>query len=168
MAAAGATSFPGGGGVVTFLRDHRGSPIPPPALFAPIGEACRRAGRRFAEEQGIPLIAFRARQDKLATVRPLLDSAAATGREGLVAIGVAHKGKTSPCGEHRLHIRSGSARRPPGRGVEGHELGRSTRFDTVYDVDIAHSHAVLQDWAQFLFDTVSDSRLGSSSVPPAQ
>ena len=61
-----------GGGVVTFLREHRGNPIPSPALFAPIGEAFRSAVRRFAEEHGIPLIPFRSRQDKLATVRPHL------------------------------------------------------------------------------------------------
>src|SRR6266545_4532634 len=80
-----------GGGVVTFLRDHRGNPIPSPALFAPIGQAFRAAVRRSAEEQHIPLIPFRSRQDKLATVRPHLDAAAAAQREGVVAIGVAQE-----------------------------------------------------------------------------
>lgn len=80
-----------GGGVVTFLREHRGNPIPSPALFAPIGEAFRGAVRRFAEDHAIPLLPFRSRQDKLATVRPYLDAAAATDREGVVAIGVAQE-----------------------------------------------------------------------------
>ncbi len=80
-----------GGGVVTFLRDHRGNPIPSPALFGPIGEAFRAAVRRFAEEHEVPLIPFRSRQDKLATVRPHLDAAAAAEREGVVAIGVAQE-----------------------------------------------------------------------------
>lgn len=66
-----------GGGVVTFLREHRGNPIPSPALFAPIGERFRTAVRRFAEEHEIPLVPFRSRQDKLATVRPHLEAAAA-------------------------------------------------------------------------------------------
>ncbi len=80
-----------GGGMVTFLRDHRGNPIPSPALFAPIGEAFRSAVRRFSEEQGIPLLPFRSRQDKLATVRRYLDAAAAVGRQGVVAIGEAQE-----------------------------------------------------------------------------
>ena len=80
-----------GGGVVTFLRDHRGNPIPSPALFGPIGESFRAAVRRFAEDNEVPLIAFRSRQDKLATVRPHLDAAAETEREGVIAIGVAQE-----------------------------------------------------------------------------
>jgi len=80
-----------GGGVVTFLRDHRGNPIPSPVLFAPIGDAFRSAVRRFAEKHGVPLVPFRSRQDKLATIRPYLDAAAAAHHEGVVAIGLAQE-----------------------------------------------------------------------------
>lgn len=112
-----------GGGVVTFLRDHRGNPIPSPALFAPIGEAFRAAVRRFAEAQGIPLIRFRSRQDKLATVRPLLDEAAATAREGVVAIGVA---------QERRSVWMGSVDHRNRSGVPHYDFHRTERRITVF------------------------------------
>ncbi len=112
-----------GGGVVTFLRDHRGNPIPSPALFGPIGEAFRSAVRRFAEEHGIPLIAFRSRQDKLATVRPRLDAAAAAEREGVVAIGVA---------QERRSVWMGSVDRRDGGGVPHYGFYRAERRITVF------------------------------------
>ncbi|MBI2983010.1 MAG: hypothetical protein HYY42_02305 [Chloroflexi bacterium] len=112
-----------GGGVVTFLRDHRGNPIPSPALFAPIGEAFRAAVRRFSEEHGVPLIPFRARHDKLATVRPQLDAAAAAEREGVVAIGVA---------QERRSVWMGSIDRRDGGGVPHYGFHRTERRITVY------------------------------------
>jgi hypothetical protein len=112
-----------GGGVVTFLREHRGNPIPSPALFAPIGEAFRAAVHRFAEEQRVPLIPFRSRQDKLATVRPHLDAAAAAEREGVVAIGVA---------QERRSVWMGSVRRRDSGGVPHYDFARAERRITVY------------------------------------
>ncbi len=112
-----------GGGVVTFLREHRGSPYPSPALFAPIGDAFRAAVRRFAEEQRIPLIPFRARQDKLATVRPALDAAAAAEREGVVAIGVA---------QERRSVWMGSARHPEKAALQHCDFYRAERRVTVF------------------------------------
>jgi len=111
-----------GGGVVTFLRDHRGNPIPSPALFGPIGEAFRSAVRRFAEEHGVPLIAFRSRQDKLATVRPHLDAAAETDREGLVAIGVA---------QERRSVWMGSVDHRSAKGIPHYGFRRVERRITV-------------------------------------
>lgn len=112
-----------GGGVVTFLRDHRGNPIPSPVLFAPIGEAFRGAVRRFAEAQHIPLVPFRSRQDKLATVRPLLDAAAAAEREGVVAVGVA---------QERRSVWMGSVDHRDGGGVPHYDFHRSERRITVF------------------------------------
>lgn len=112
-----------GGGVVTFLRDHRGNPIPSPALFGPIGEAFRSAVRRFAEEQHVPLIPFRARQDKLAAVRPHLDAAAAAEREGVVAVGVA---------QERRSVWMGSVDHRSPAGVPHYDFHRTERRITVY------------------------------------
>ncbi len=112
-----------GGGVVTFLRDHRGNPIPSPALFGPIGEAFRAAVRRFAEEHEVPLIPFRSRQDKLATVRPHLDAAAAAEREGVVAIGVA---------QERRSVWMGSVDHRGPTGIPHYDFHRAERRITVF------------------------------------
>jgi len=112
-----------GGGVVTFLRDHRGNPIPSPALFAPISEAFRAAVRRFAEQHGVPLIPFRSRQDKLATVRPHLDAAVAAEREGVVAIGVA---------QERRSVWMGSVDHRSPAGVPHYGFRRVERRITVF------------------------------------
>lgn len=112
-----------GGGLVGFLRDHRGNPIPSPALFAPIGEAFRAAVRRFAEEQRVPLLPFRSRQDKLAAVRPYLDAAAAAEREGVVAIGVA---------QERRSVWMGSVDHRNTAGVPHYDFHRTERRITVF------------------------------------
>lgn len=112
-----------GGGVVTFLREHRGNPIPSPALFAPIGEAFRAAARRFAEAHEIPLVAFRSRQDKLATVRPYLDAAGAADREGVVAIGVA---------QERRSVWMGSVDHRSAGGIPHYGFRRVERRITVF------------------------------------
>ncbi len=109
-----------GGGVVTFLREHRAQPIPSPALFAPIGEAFRSAVRRFAEEHGVPLLSFRSRRDKLATVRPYLDAA---DREGVVAVGVA---------QERRSVWMGSVDHRSAAGVPHYDFRRVERRITVF------------------------------------
>jgi hypothetical protein len=112
-----------GGGVVTFLREHRGNPIPSPALFGPIGEAFRAAVRRFAEERGVPLIAFRSRQDKLATVRPYLDAAAEAEHEGVVAVGLA---------QERRSVWMGSVDHRSAAGIPHYDFRRVERRITVF------------------------------------
>ncbi|MGH8732968.1 MAG: hypothetical protein ACREVB_04735, partial [Burkholderiales bacterium] len=112
-----------GGGVVTFLREHRGNPYPSPALFAPIGDAFRTGVRRFAADHNIPLLPFRARQDKLATVRPYLEAAEAQEREGVVAIGLAQ--------EHRS-VWMGSARHPEKNALQHCDFYRAERRVSVF------------------------------------
>jgi len=53
------------GGVVYFLHDHRGNPIPSPALFRPMGDAYRKAVAAFAEDSGIEMITFPAGERKI-------------------------------------------------------------------------------------------------------
>lgn len=112
-----------GGGVVTFLREHRANPIPSPALFAPIGQAFRAAVRRFAAEQQIPVIPFRSRQDKLAAVRPHLEAAAAADRAGVVAVGVA---------QERRSVWMGSVRHPDKGGLQHCDFYRAERRIRVF------------------------------------
>src|SRR5437773_9432456 len=48
------------GGTIYFLHDHRGNPIPSPALFKPMGDAYRKAVSAFAEDNGIEMISLKA------------------------------------------------------------------------------------------------------------
>jgi hypothetical protein len=79
------------GQVVSFLVVHRGNPVPSPALFAKIGERFRAAVKVFAEDYDVPVIRFGKGDRKLDVVRPLLDKADATGRRGVVAVGLAQE-----------------------------------------------------------------------------
>ena len=58
-----------GGQVVSFLTAHLGNPIPSPAIFEKIGTAFRRAVRRFADEEHIPMLRFAKNDRKIETAR---------------------------------------------------------------------------------------------------
>jgi hypothetical protein len=81
-----------GGQVVRFLTEHRGHPVPSPALFGQIGNRFRRQVKAFAEQRAIPVLQLkkpdRTRWDdrKLDHVRPHLERAEREGRYGVVAI----------------------------------------------------------------------------------
>lgn len=83
-----------GGQVVRFLTDHRGNPIPSPALFERMGNRFREAVRAFAERHTIPILRLkkpdRSRWDdrKLDHVRPYLQGAS---EPGVVAIVIAQE-----------------------------------------------------------------------------
>ena len=92
--------------VATFLTQHQGQPIPSPALLERRGQAFRRAVDSFARANNIPVLDFKAKQDKrrpgvladtpwperkIDQVMPLMRRAAATGRSQVVAIGVAQE-----------------------------------------------------------------------------
>ena len=79
------------GGVVYFLRDHRGKPIASPALFEPIGEKFRREIKDWAQANGVPVIRFKAGERKADVMSPYLQAAAAAGRSKVVAIGCAQE-----------------------------------------------------------------------------
>jgi hypothetical protein len=80
-----------GGQVVTFLTQHLGNPIPSPALFNPIGQRFRAAVARFAADNDLPVVRFGKADRKIEVMRPYLDAAAAAGRPGVVAVGVAQE-----------------------------------------------------------------------------
>jgi hypothetical protein len=83
-----------GGQVVTFLTEHLGNPIPPPALFKQIGDRFREAVRTFAEINSIPILRLntpdrsRWNDRKVDHVHDLIDNAT---QPGVVAIVVAQE-----------------------------------------------------------------------------
>src|SRR5664279_2196070 len=78
------------GQVVQFLQ-HRGFPIPSPAVVEKMGTGFRDAVKTFAEVNHIPVVRFGKNDRKLSVMQPHLDRQAATGRAGVAAIGVAQE-----------------------------------------------------------------------------
>lgn len=76
------------GGVVIFLTQHRGYPIPSPALLGKLGNRFRARVYAFAKEQQVPLVQFKAGKRKIEVMRPYFAKAQ---RAGVVAIGVAQE-----------------------------------------------------------------------------
>ena len=77
------------GGLCDFLRDHRGYPIPSPALFKPMHDRFVTAVEQFVARHTIPVVRFEAGQDKdaIATAH----RARFTAREGVVRLGIAQE-----------------------------------------------------------------------------
>jgi hypothetical protein len=79
-----------GGQVIQFLR-HRGYPVPSPACLQQIGDAFRRRVASFAEANHIPVVTLKGTDRNIEVMQPFLDTAAATGRSQVAAIGVAQE-----------------------------------------------------------------------------
>jgi hypothetical protein len=80
------------GGVVGFLRDHRGQPIASSALMAPISRAFVAAIERFVHEQDVPLITFSRGQRKDELAQEYLARFTAAGKtEGVLFVGKAQE-----------------------------------------------------------------------------
>jgi hypothetical protein len=80
-----------GGQVVSFMTAHLGYPIPSPAVMEKIGTAFRRSVSRFAANERIPVVRFGKTDRKIDVMRRYLAAQEATGRSGVVAIGVAQE-----------------------------------------------------------------------------
>jgi len=80
------------GGLINFIREQMGFPIPSPMLLAPVSEAYRGAVEKFAEEQGLTIVNFEHGEAKDDTARAHL--AKFDKRSGVVLIGKAQE-KTS-------------------------------------------------------------------------
>jgi hypothetical protein len=94
------------GGLCYFLHDHRGHPIPSPALFRPMLARFIAAVDAFVTQHDIPKVAFESGQDKDAIVAGY--RARFTAHEGVVILGVAQEKMRS----FKAHKRSG-----PGKAV---------------------------------------------------
>ena len=79
-----------GGQVIQFLR-HRGYPVPSPACLQQIGDAFRRRVASFAEANHISVVTLKGTDRNIEVMQPFLDTAAATGRSQVAAIGVAQE-----------------------------------------------------------------------------
>ena len=79
------------GQVVSFLTRHLGFPIPSPAMLEKIGTRFREDVAEFAADNDSAGGPVRKGDRKLDVMRPQLAKAAATGRSGVVAIGVAQE-----------------------------------------------------------------------------
>jgi len=80
------------GGLITFIREQMGFPIPSPMLLAPVSQAYRAAVEKFAKEQGLTIVNFARDEEKDETARAHL--AKFEKRSGVVLIGKAQE-KTS-------------------------------------------------------------------------
>jgi hypothetical protein len=64
------------GGVVYFLHDHRGNPIPSPALFERIGNKFRADMKAWAQANAVPVVTFKVGDRKADVMAPYLQAAA--------------------------------------------------------------------------------------------
>jgi hypothetical protein len=79
------------GQVVAFMTQYLDLPIPSPAVFDKVGQRFRRSVASFAEASHIAWVKFGKDDRKTDVMRPYLERQAATGRSGVVAIGVAQE-----------------------------------------------------------------------------
>jgi len=79
------------GQVVRFMTQHLGYPIPSPAIMEKMGTAFRYAVTLFAQANHIPVVRFHKGDRKIDVMGRYLTAQAATGRSGVVAIGVAQE-----------------------------------------------------------------------------
>jgi hypothetical protein len=71
------------GGVIWFIREQKGWPIPSPAMLGAVSEAYRTAVERFAVAQGLPIVTFAKGEYKEAVARAQLARFVGThGAEG--------------------------------------------------------------------------------------
>jgi hypothetical protein len=75
------------GGLITFIREQMGFPIPSPMLLSPVSQAYRTDVEKFAEEQGLTIVNFAHGEEKDETARAHL--AKFEKRSGVVLIGKA-------------------------------------------------------------------------------
>ncbi len=120
------------GGIVYFLHDHRGNPIPSPALFKPMGDAYRKAVSAFAEDNGIEMITFKAGERKIDVATPYLEK---MKRPGVALIGRAQEIQWVTMGT--------DVRRDPDTGCPHYSFKKVDRRVTVY-----YFYAMDEEWAR--------------------
>ena len=71
-----------GGQVASFMTQHRGYPIPSPAIMEKMGTSFRRSVTWFADTNHIPIVQFRKGDRKIDVMGRHLAAPAASGRPG--------------------------------------------------------------------------------------
>ena len=79
------------GQVCKFLRWVRNFKIPSSAAFGKIGDAFVKSVHKFAQENNIPVVYFKKKQNKEEFVRPYIEAAAQEGKDRVVLIGIAQE-----------------------------------------------------------------------------
>jgi hypothetical protein len=79
------------GQVCTFLRWVRKFKIPSSAAFGKIGGAFVKSLHKFAQENSIPVVHFKKKQNKEEFARPYIEAAAREGKDRVVLIGIAQE-----------------------------------------------------------------------------
>jgi len=77
------------GGLITFIREQMGFPIPSPMVLPPVTKAFREAVEKFADAQGLTIVDFAKGEDKDETARAHL--AKFSKKSGVVLIGKAQE-----------------------------------------------------------------------------
>ena len=77
------------GGLITFIREQLGFPIPSPVVLPPVTDQFRKAVEAFAQAQGLSIVDFARGEEKDDTARAHL--ARFTGTSGVVLIGKAQE-----------------------------------------------------------------------------
>jgi hypothetical protein len=132
-----------GGQVVTFLCEHRGYPVPSPALFNKIDRGSRRAVAAFAEQHEISVIRFAKGQRKIDVVRPYLDAARGPG---VVAIGVAQEFQSVFSAHDRAAARPGPPQFSFAEATRGSASSTSMCSTTSSDPGSSRSARIFLTW----------------------
>lgn len=77
------------GGLITFIREQMGFPIPSPMVLPPFTQAFRKAVEQYAKEQGLSIVDFAKGEDKDEEARAYL--AKFEKKQGVVLIGKAQE-----------------------------------------------------------------------------
>ena len=89
------------GGLITFIREQLGFPIPSPMVLPPVSQAFRKAVEKYAEEQGLSIVDFAKGEDKDEKVRVQL--AKYEKKQGVVLIGKAQEKALGYKGQRKDH-----------------------------------------------------------------
>ena len=92
------------GGLVTFLRDPLGKPIPSPVVLGQVTEKFREAVKALAERQQIPVYAFAHKRREVGRRRQPVAARARHARRHRLYRGSAGEGKSIPREEGRRAI----------------------------------------------------------------
>ncbi|HEX9618182.1 MAG TPA: hypothetical protein VGA03_12285, partial [Anaerolineales bacterium] len=89
------------GGLITFIREQMGFPIPSPIVLPPFTQAFRKAVEQYAKEQGLSIIDFAKGEDKDEKARAHL--ANFEKKQGVVLIGKAQEKALGYKGQRKDH-----------------------------------------------------------------
>jgi len=89
------------GGLITFIREQMGFPIPSPMVLPPFTQAFRKAVEQYAKEQGLSIVDFAKGEDKEEKARAHL--AKFEKKQGVVLIGKAQEKALGYKGQRKDH-----------------------------------------------------------------